>query len=1525
MVQVSHTKLTKSARLFGAFSVLVLVLFPFLLPLTSPALSRETYPNVEISGYKKYEYQQISVTPGTNYFLALQQMGVGYGFQSGPWQERLQLRIIGRLSERLSVSYDLEQQPDMPERYQVKVNYDNHELRFGDFDVSFGGNEFASTTKSLNGVLFTSYDSWYNLTLVPSSKIRSYTQALTSQRGNDTVGPYSLGHTSIIEGSEDIELNGATLQRDRDYTIDYFEGKITFKRILTSADEFKYSYEYTNIIDIFFPSVSKRDFFGYRGDFTIDPATFGRPAPKEEPVVRNETEFFPSLVLKPKLVTKEVIMVPAIEVVTTSEGGTEESTVMVNGERVLTVHEIAGLPPAPVRAEIISARISNIIGEISPSLEASATPETYVKLGQIGGEYAAFYGDTVIFTVQNKEAALHGASPEALALSWTNNLNESVRPRTTIEVEEVPLEAGEIPPAFEEEERGTYKLQNAPVVQFSESIIYEGSRLKKDEDYQIDYETGIIKMLIPTKPSLSNRMVISYKYFRTVEESEILPGIGSRGPYDLAHKNIIPGSERVLVSEIPNVRDLDYTINYEDGKILFYYKVLATQNIIVKYRYIEKKLPPQPKVEGPEQKLKIGTTYLKESAKKGEGVPTGFGSDTYTGQEILDENNTVYLKAAPIDESSLVITRNGSALAKGVDWVVPSTEVVGGNVIVTPPARIGFRVPPNYDIRYLNDKDDASDGEQTGTIKILTTVEAGDSIEINYTYYKSVAESYRGEPIKSEPKYVMNLVRNMVPGREQVMLWDSSANAYVIFTPNPSTTEKTSLTGYSINYSYQPYPQLTFNIDFQTEGSQYTNILVNYYYVPGGVSEGSDIAHELIGVDTSYKYGDRLWLDATIAKSQTDKVYGSLSTSETFPGDGGRIYSLHSPYDMVEDSEKVYVNEYLKTKDQDYAISYSGSGKVTFFLDISSSETILIDYDYQDPGVGAIKKKEGTAFKVAGGGKPMDNLEVRGSFRKVGFDFTPMGGISLNLGSDQWNTGFDYKPIDRLSLKGDYKETNDLVTQRYTDRFIRRKEWSLSSDSNVYDMFDLGLGFRQTSSLDDPLPENFGEHTYDDRSDFWNMSINPKSIKHGDIKFTNKNDLSKSLSHTDVEDRIKPSTTTNSFLHTNNRIDFSNWADFTVDYQVNESIILETTREASGSTIEVETKNERARDMTYTTNVDLTGVGQGRIKKLTTMASFNFSDKTDLIAKALSSVRNQSLHVDFIPWTELTTSYHNDRQETPSQYVENLGNPGYERTYSNLRYTGIERTSVYWSGNWDDSRQENGAYSNSSANTYTVDHTPALPGAVLGVELPTKNMTLTTKGSMTESHRFSEPYEGTPSITENKTTSGDINLTYRPISLLTLTSGFNIQTYWNQVDSEQDTDTLNFTYKAGATYKPDPKLDLSGNFYRKETRDNNSGLQLPKEVIDAHAGYKVFTYGTLNYDWQREMNRGEVLSGSVSELDLVKITNSITFTLSIPQNNVVLNNIKFDSKWKQINYEDNKNKANNFTANQLTFEGTLNF
>lgn len=283
--------------------VLFLFLLCFELLFTSHALHAQVmkkYPNVDVDGYKKWEYRDPSVTPNTQFFSGITHLGYYPTLTGGKIQERLQLKIQGEFSDDISLSAEIEQQPELPDQYKIRARNGPTEVLFGNINASFTGNEFASASKFIDGMLVQGKTDWYEFQLVPNSKLRSNTQKVSTLAGNNTPGPYSLGHNSIVEGTEKIELNNRVLTKGVDYQIDYFDGKISFTRILTPSDEIRYSYEYTGVLDLFFPVLSKRDFFGAQGRLKFRPDMYTPPpAPAEKQVLMEEEDFTTSpMVLK---------------------------------------------------------------------------------------------------------------------------------------------------------------------------------------------------------------------------------------------------------------------------------------------------------------------------------------------------------------------------------------------------------------------------------------------------------------------------------------------------------------------------------------------------------------------------------------------------------------------------------------------------------------------------------------------------------------------------------------------------------------------------------------------------------------------------------------------------------------------------------------------------------------------------------------------------------------------------------------------------------------------------------------------------------------------------------------------------------------------------------------------------------------------------------------------------------------------------------------------------------------------------
>ncbi|MFH1710634.1 MAG: hypothetical protein ABH860_06200, partial [bacterium] len=1310
----------------------------FALFLYTAALSAETYPQIDVTGYKQYSYSNLNVDEIQNLFRAQAMLG-GY-YAGGPWQEKLRLRIIGKLTEKLSVSYDLEQQPDMPDKFDVKVTYDKTELTFGDFQANFSGNEFVSTSKYLNGIMITSKDSWYDFIFVPSSKLKSETQQLVSQRGSNTKGPYNMGHGSIIEGSERIELNNIRLTRGADYTIDYFSGKITFSRILSSDDEFKYSYEFTNLIDLFFPTVSKRDFIGLQTSLTVDPTLLGLPARKTEKSIKQNMEVFPTKFEVPR------------------EKGNKEAE----------------------------------------------APETGSKENE-----------------------------------W--------------------------------ESTGMYRLKNTPVVPYSEQVTFLGTQLKKYEDYIINYQDGTITLLRPNLPTLIEPLIVEYQYIQVAEEEETLTGAG-KGPYVFAFKDVIEGSESVYVNNIPYIRELDYKIDYDLGRVSFFTDIPNTANIVVKYKHLVTTMPPPPITPAVPRSLNIGISYLKESGKRGATPPSVSATKTESGSTIISNNNTAYLDFRPVTGTSEVeVRRNDVLQVYGTDYVFPTVESSTGTVI------------PAAKLAYVTDPSDMSDGLKTGTIKFLGTIATTDEVVVSYNYSKWSSDRYTGSGGSSTRTYYLGAFRNLVPGAEEVQIWRKNV-------PNPTIKKlirNSSIEVYDGHYyiNYADPPNITFNndpivVDGETFYLNDINFTVIFKFVAQSSASEHPISHDVVGSDFNLKIGDYLNIGGAFARSTTDQVYTTVSTNETFNGNAStKIWNLHSPAEIVDGSEQVYLNGQKLNRDDQYSFFYNANssgkyGVLTFFIIVpATADVISVDYSYQSTAgtVTSVSEKQGSAYKFGGVIKPLPNLELAADYKKIDADFAPMGGTSIPLGSEFKHAYTKMTPFpsfwSSFWFSGDIKESNTPISN-YPDKFLHAYDRNLSTGFNTFGAAQVDFGFREYVTVDDPILQSKPYiYNNDYKSLAYSLTVVPRSLSYGMFSFSNRNDARKTLSYTDTEDKKLPKDSITDYYHTNNTFEFTRRVRWVLDYQVNQpsTISYEAGSRSQGKTVE----RRETDDLSSNFNWDLTF---GNVKKLYTYWNKIGHNECDFVLGTTRSTMNETYHADFVPIDQITTSIDHNRQETPTVSTA-YGNPKTERTSANIRLMPYSSTALGWSGSNDDSLQENGAKTSGNANNYSIDHTP----------LSGSNYKLTTKYNLAQSLRKA-PVGSAEVTTDTRTFSQDYSITVSPIPVWSVTTGILQEDYTNKNDaptSPLDTKSQSQTTKVGSSYKMTNDLDFSGNYSVKVT--SIPGLSAHKAMLDAHAIYKIFTYGTINYDWTDEENAGEILGGSFVDQDFTKIIQSLSLNVAMPQ------------------------------------------
>ena len=75
---------------------------------------------------------------------------------------------------------------------------------------------------------------------------------------------YKVGRSFLLEGSVIVYVNGGNnpLTENVDYTVNYYDGSVTFKKAKTKVDFIQIIYEFTNPIQDFIPALSRKDFVG---------------------------------------------------------------------------------------------------------------------------------------------------------------------------------------------------------------------------------------------------------------------------------------------------------------------------------------------------------------------------------------------------------------------------------------------------------------------------------------------------------------------------------------------------------------------------------------------------------------------------------------------------------------------------------------------------------------------------------------------------------------------------------------------------------------------------------------------------------------------------------------------------------------------------------------------------------------------------------------------------------------------------------------------------------------------------------------------------------------------------------------------------------------------------------------------------------------------------------------------------------------------------------------------------------------
>ncbi|MFA5928305.1 MAG: hypothetical protein WC838_03275, partial [Candidatus Margulisiibacteriota bacterium] len=560
----------------------------------------EEYPQLDIMGYKEYNLTQSSL--GGNAELAKQQslysrFPTNLRNQAFKWEERLSLYIAGKLSEDLSVSYSLEQEPDFPDRYDINVKYRENELNFGHFNAEFTGSEFVAFNKAMDGFMADSKGKDYKLKVV-TAKERS-TAKLVTLVGNGSKD-YSLGQRYILPGSVKVRVNQVGYP-DSEYTVNNYDGVISFSRIMNATDLIEITYEFTNPIEDLIPTLGKMSFTGFQVDYSA--ATPPDPVPISE--TTSENFLITKVNLRPAVPSLDYRFVIRhdfkIDLADTVPGGFVTINAITpfvvrrvwiqNGPSTANIYNLR-LLYTPTREEIEMRKPLQLTGFLPVS--PSANPGYYNALVffQVGGQ-------THRYPVKYKVLS----PAEILA----KQVQQNAIPSEDIRAFAAELDAGS------DDSKQVFYLKQKPIEIGSEQVVLNGFILQKDFDYYLNYLEGRLKIisyaLIP-----SDDIKITYRYLQNQEVTENVRGNGTVGPFFLKNKPLIRKSETVYLDQQKLFRGLDYDLDYLTGRMQFNTKIYPVSNLLVNYKYQIMTMPTRDLQVRPEL-YTVGASYLEERSK----------------------------------------------------------------------------------------------------------------------------------------------------------------------------------------------------------------------------------------------------------------------------------------------------------------------------------------------------------------------------------------------------------------------------------------------------------------------------------------------------------------------------------------------------------------------------------------------------------------------------------------------------------------------------------------------------------------------------------------------------------------------------------------------------------------------------------------------------------------------------------------------------------------------------------------------
>ncbi len=561
----------------------------------------------------------------------------------------------------------------------------------------------------------------------------------------------------------------------------------------------------------------------------------------------------------------------------------------------------------------------------------------------------------------------------------------------------------------------TIYLANFPIVFDSENIHYDNKQLIPDQDYIIKHDEGqIILKQVALEPD--KNFEITYQYYKTRKAKDIFEASNSQGPYLLSRKNIVPARYYCLVNNKVQIPNVDYHLDYNDGRLFFKVPINASDLIEVSYLYKETETVTKNIKDNP---LQVGVSYFEESSLADQG-------------KVLD---TV------VNETPTVVTENIIWLNNNP--IAPSTDIqlfIDGKEIAT----------ANYQV-----------DEYLGKLILNQTINPKSNIKVNYIYIKSMLTEWNfygktkadltytdgkdfnlpSRPVKYNGAYLLTLYNDkykngftLREGYEYRINYDGDKGQAISITFLPNRPSNPS--------------SLLHDNDLPDDK---TRINFKYFYIPSTVLNQGTAVQNMINFSGQAKPIENLEINTDI--SYTRNNFSKPRKKDYFLTKGNGIdnyvYFLGHK-NIVKNSEAVYINDRQQQDQTAYYLDYD-QGKLSFRnFTPTAIDTIRVEYQYYDTSanIGQENQAIGTLVETQ---YKMNDVTVYGDFKNIPKEFLPIG-YNYNDKGTFYGGGATIQLQPTQNVNVDVHQKDYFTTNPYTyeEMYLKKLKFTTSTIVNLF-------------------------------------------------------------------------------------------------------------------------------------------------------------------------------------------------------------------------------------------------------------------------------------------------------------------------------------------------------------------------------------------------------------------------------------------------------------------------------------------